>query len=528
MDSLRLRRAVYLVHRWTGVAGCVLMALWFASGIVMLFVGYPKLTPWERLGHLPALNAQACCVPVARALAASADAAAVGGIVLTTVRARPAYRLHEGDGRYTVVDAATGHRLAPASPREAVEAARAWLPGARADYLGTIREDRWTHSGALDPHRPLHKVQMRDPDRTLLYVSSATGEVVMDAPRAQRLWNYAGAWLHWLYLFRDRPSDPAWSGIVIALSAAGTVLAATGTLAGLWRWRFRGRYRSGSRSPYRDGWLRGHHIVGLAFSLATCAWIFSGLMSMNPGGMFDPAGGRPDLAAYRGGSPARLRPPFEAPQALHALREQGFGPRELEWRVLAGRPYLLARDGADRTRLVAARSGGTPLPGYRAACARVAVATRWPDARLREAAARLLSAPVAGSRSLDRYDAYYYGREPEAMLGARERRLPVLRVRFADAGRTWVYLDPYTGDVALSQDRRQRAGRWLFNFLHSWDLPGMLRAGWAREAVLVLLSLGGLALSLTGVVIGYARLRMKLSKARRAAVAQRLRQSALE
>ena len=53
--SARAKRMTFLVHRWTGVLMCVLMALWFVSGVVMLFVGYPKLTPWERMGGLPAL-----------------------------------------------------------------------------------------------------------------------------------------------------------------------------------------------------------------------------------------------------------------------------------------------------------------------------------------------------------------------------------------------------------------------------------------------------------------------------------------
>ena len=45
----RSRRLCYQLHRWTGIFACLLMLLWFASGMVMLFVGYPKLTPWERL-----------------------------------------------------------------------------------------------------------------------------------------------------------------------------------------------------------------------------------------------------------------------------------------------------------------------------------------------------------------------------------------------------------------------------------------------------------------------------------------------
>ncbi|MDX3904301.1 MAG: PepSY domain-containing protein [Pigmentiphaga sp.] len=492
----RGKRAIYLIHRWTGIAACLLMVAWFASGMVMLFVGYPKLTPWERLGHLPDLPAGPCWAPVERALAASADPAAVTEIMLTTVRGRPTLRLREGDGRYLAVDARTASPMPPADAGDAVESARAYLPGVGARYLGSVDEDRWTHSATLNPHRPLHKVQMNDPASTLLYVSSATGEVVLDAPRAQRLWNYAGAWLHWLYMFRDRPVDPGWSWLVISLSAMGTMVSVTGTAAGLWRWRFRGTYKSGARSPYRDAWLRWHHIAGLVFAGITFAWIFSGLMSMNPAGLFHPSGLRPDLAAYRGATPGQSRPTLDLTEVTAALWEQGFEPREIEWRVLGGRPYLLARDGAGHTRLVTGDAGAMRILG------------QWSPPQLKYAATRLLAAPIAAYRRLDDYDAYYYGREPEAMMGASERRLPVWRAQFADASKTWVYLDPYTGDPALSVDGRQRLGRWLFNFLHSWDLPPMLAAGVWREAVLILMSLGGLALSVTGTVIAYRRVRM--------------------
>ncbi len=50
------KRWNYLVHRWLGIGGCLLMLLWFVSGTVMLFIGYPKLTPGERLAALPLLG----------------------------------------------------------------------------------------------------------------------------------------------------------------------------------------------------------------------------------------------------------------------------------------------------------------------------------------------------------------------------------------------------------------------------------------------------------------------------------------
>ena len=50
---MAIKRYLYLWHRWLGIALCLFMALWFVSGVVMLYVGYPKLTPAEHLAHLP-------------------------------------------------------------------------------------------------------------------------------------------------------------------------------------------------------------------------------------------------------------------------------------------------------------------------------------------------------------------------------------------------------------------------------------------------------------------------------------------
>ncbi len=51
-----MKRYLYLWHRWLGIVACLFMALWFISGVVMLYVGYPKLTPAEHLAHLPVLQ----------------------------------------------------------------------------------------------------------------------------------------------------------------------------------------------------------------------------------------------------------------------------------------------------------------------------------------------------------------------------------------------------------------------------------------------------------------------------------------
>lgn len=497
--SAHAKRLVFLVHRWTAVAACVLMALWVFSGVVMLFVGYPKLLPSEHLRALPSLSTGQCCLPVEAALNHSPSPDKVQQITLTTIAGRPSYRLKEADGTLRVVDAGTGAVAPPPDDATALHSARAFTSGANGVLQGRTQDDRWTHSALLNPHRPLIKVRMDDSASSLLYISSSTGEVVMDVPRHQRYWNYVGAWLHWVYMFRDGSRDPLWSWLVIGLSALGTLCAITGTFVGIWRWRFHGRYKSGSKTPYREFQMRWHHITGLVFGAVMTCWIFSGLMSMNPLGLFSPQGARPDLGAYQHAGPGATSAGLTTHQALALLDAQGFDTREVTWKWLNGQPYLLAFDGAGDTRV---------LPTDAVA---PKVERAFEQSLLEQAAQRLLPFAIRSTAWLHEFDAYYYRRGEASMYAAAARELPVLRVQFEDPGNTIVYISPYSGDVVLSLDRSQRTGRWLFNFLHSWDLPWMLRSAWPRDVMLVLLSLGAFALAFTGIVLGYRRLKLFIS-----------------
>jgi len=501
------KRWLFLAHRWLGVLLCAFFAMWFVSGVVMMYVGYPKLTPAERLRHLPPLPATGLLEPAQALRAAGLDgplqalrlAAASGGRAVYLAAPAPAH----GPARTVVIDAATGERLARASAARALASALAFQaqmpPGAAAleppQYLGEIGEDAFTHSRALDAHRPLHKLQLHDAAATVLYVSSQTGEVVRDAPRRERAWNYLGAWIHWLYPLRGGVLDAWWAGIVDGLALLGIALALTGTVAGVWRWRFAGRYRSGARTPYPGAVMRWHHVAGLLFALSTGTWIFSGLMSMNPWKIFDSGAPALRTAALHGG-PLQLAGGAARVQAL--LQAASPGVRELRWTRTLGDTVVQAHGASGPPRLLDA------------ATARPATV----DAtRLRAQAARLLDAPLARLETLQAYDLYYYDRAEHTMTGGSEKPLPVLRAVFGDAHGTWVHIDPATGAVLGRLDSHRRASRWLFGLLHSWDWLPLLQRRPAWDALLIALSLGGAALSLTGVVIGWRRLARKLRAA---------------
>jgi hypothetical protein len=50
-----------VLHRYVGVVMGLLMLLWFASGIVMLFVHWPEVTAQERAAGLAPLAWGQCC-----------------------------------------------------------------------------------------------------------------------------------------------------------------------------------------------------------------------------------------------------------------------------------------------------------------------------------------------------------------------------------------------------------------------------------------------------------------------------------
>jgi len=272
-----MKRYLYLMHRWLGIALGLFVLAWVVSGVVMLFVGYPKLTPAEHLARLAPLDA-GCCIAPGAALAASGDPRTPLSLRLTGAGGSPRYLLDYGDGPLLAVDARSGRRIERIGPAEALASARQFTQGADVRLLDQVEEDAWTRNHALARERPLYRVQADDAERHLLYVSSHSGLVVRDASAHERAWNLLGAWLHWLYPLREVMPKAAWSPLLVYGALLGAVLVLLGMLIGLLRWRFTGRYRNGSHSPYPAGASRVHHVGGLlvgvwsGWSAACCRW----------------------------------------------------------------------------------------------------------------------------------------------------------------------------------------------------------------------------------------------------------------
>lgn len=194
--------------------------MWFVSGVVMMYVGYPNLTDEERLAGLAPVRFEQAVVAPSAALEALPQAVRtqpprrMALEMQAGADPQPVWRIVDARGGRHAVSARDGHVLGPIDAAQAEAIARDFSaqPGAR--WAETLERDQWTVPQGLNPLRPLHRIETGDAAGTELYVSSRTGEVVRDTTRTERFWNWLGAVPHWIYftpLHSTRRCGTTWS-----------------------------------------------------------------------------------------------------------------------------------------------------------------------------------------------------------------------------------------------------------------------------------------------------------------------------
>jgi len=473
--------AIVLLHRWLGVAFCLLFAMWFATGIVMHFVPFPSLTEAERLAGL---------VPVDRAqvIIGVTDAVASSGITEAT-RARliqrsdgPVYivsgillvrAVRASDGRDATVTSAD---VALAIARD--HARSRGIDAAQATIVARRNYDQWTVPNGFDRHRPLFRVALGDAAGTEVYVSSLTGEVVLDTTLSERGWNLAGSVLHWIYPTVLRRDWVLWDRVVWTLSLAASIAALLGAALGLARIKRRGGLLG---SPYR-GWHALHHLVGLVATFFVLTWIFSGWLSMDHGLLFS----RGQLTTGEVGE-MNASPDWRAVSSL-GREPMPSSAREVEWFAFNGNVYRRDRIGLGSQTLTRAaeiaRDGQAGFLGAQ---------------EVRGLIARLAVGCDAPSVLADNDDYPAQSIVPGA---------PVYRSRCGDL---WFDIDGASGSVLQRLDASRRAYRWFYSALHTFDFPILMARPRLRDILIVGLCTLGLVFSITGIVIGWRRLRLSFA-----------------
>lgn len=441
----------------------------------MLFVSYPSLTDEERFSYLQPLNRSLVKVSPQTSWQAVVNKTSKTehpkNIQLAMQQGRPVYYFLTDKWQAVWADSA---QSVVVDRKLAVRNALAFQPAARANKASLIALDQWSFSGRLNPHRPLYKVSLDNDTKSEIYISSRTGQVVLETSQDERFWNWLGSITHWIYFTELRANREVWRQVILWPAGAAIALSAIGIWIGISRMRLASRYSRNRHTPYR-GLMRIHHIAGYVLGLILFTWLFSGWLSMTPmNWLSDRSLTNEELHSWQG-----------KPVSLHDYRLPDHfpnGAKLLEWVPFSGEVGVISHVLNNTQRIDPV--SGKILPAHTLQ-------------QLQVAAGHLQIAPLVSMEWLsERGDAYY---TPD------DTNLPIARASFAGDSNVSYYINAVTGEIVSSQDTRSRSYRWLFTALHTWNFPGIEPQFW-RRLLIILLSVAGLTISLTGLYYGFKRL----------------------
>jgi uncharacterized iron-regulated membrane protein len=506
------RKVLILAHRYLGIVLSLMFVMWFVTGIGMIYSrGMPRLSPQVRLSRLSPLDlSKVRLSPSEAAEAANLDRPA-GEVRLLTVNERPAYRF----GTSATVFADTGEFMTEIDASTATRVAAGFLnlPQQKIRSVEQLVEpDQWTLTQSRQ--LPLYKMAVDDAARTEVYVSAGNAEVVQITTRGSRLLSWVSVIPHFLYFAPLRLSNNLWVKTMTWVPAAACVLAALGIVLGIVQYR-----RTRPHIRY-SGWMRWHYMTGLVFGVLTFTFAFSGLLSMEPWAWTENdevqrgvrqafANGVRDLTVF---------PTFDAARWTPILA--GRTPKEIEFVRVLDDPSYIVRTSPNEKSLVGWPDGGhqpyfvSRDPDGARFVVPLQTMTETRDALANDLIAQRLKAvnsavEVQETSTLTEYDSYYYSRDGQAPL-------PVVRMKLGDADKTWVYVDPEVAEVVGQVNRQNRVERWLYNALHTLDFSFLYYNRPLWDAVVIIFSLGGTAVSAIGLIMGVKRLKRGLQRTAKA------------
>jgi len=474
----KLKKYTYLLHRYLGIILAPIILLWSFSGLVMMYVPYPKLAEVERLQLLPEIVDFSCCnadfyeqiLPVN-----------IQGLSIEMLNDEPIIKLESTRSGNTSYHLNSQTLLAEIDQQMALSIAKAALPSGieSIENIEKIEQDQWTVYSKYNKHRPLFKVSFADEESSQLYLSSKSGEVVQLTTAFQRNWSWVGAVTHWLYPTFLRKHTSLWYWLVIWLTIFSLVLLMTGVWLGIKQLKKR---KNKPLSPYR-GMRLVHHWGGVIISAILFSFLLSGLLSMNPWGVLESK--RFSTDSVLGKQAGRLAVIDSLTNLPNTLWQTGFVSLKLSpWN---NEVYWLATDTKGAVIRYDKNFSISKLP----------------QTELTAAGNKLSGGADITQGLIWQEDEYYYAHKDNI-------ELPIWKVERVNGESTELfYLSPSTGEMRKNIDNNGRIYRWLFKALHRWDFSQSIRQRPVWDFSLVPFMLFLILFSFSGCYIAVQRLRSK-------------------
>ena len=486
----KIAKAVMLIHRYFALLMSIIFFAWCFSGFVMIYTNnFPSVDKFEQAKQKQAIDFSLIAPLSANHFLSDKQ---IKSLKITTVYNRPSYEvvLKEDDKRLFFY-ADVPHEVPKIDEELAITIAKDFnqMHDAEIAKVELVDElDKWLPRDGYLKDLPLYKVHFASDAKRVCYVAKNSGQVVQNLNNWDKFFAWIGPIPHWFYFKDLRLNTKLWKDVVIYCSLLGLVLCISGIVLGIIR-TVNVRKRRKVLTPFKKGWYKWHHYLGLFFGLFAFTWTLSGLFSMNP---WNYSSSRSITSEEAGNW--RHKPFYtlqEVNEAVEHLKHQAnTTTKSIQLTAFQGGVYWIADNSmAKQTALIASKDFNPKI-----------IDTTVIKATIKGFNNTLIQAV----KLLEAYDSYYYSR-------ANKQPLPVYKITMNNAQNTVYYVDPASLEIKRKMQTDSRSLRWLYNGLHSFDFPGLINNRPLWDIIILFLLIGTTLLSYTGLklFIGYVWRKLK-------------------
>lgn len=490
-----ITKFMYTLHRILGTLLSFLFVMWFLSGFVMMYHGFPRVRQSHKMEHQETLasgQTPNSLLPIDSVLQVLPEGIGkVEGISLRREEGRTVLSLRSREQALSLPVDTLGplpekaKSEGPVSWEVVMNTVTTWCeaPVSRVDTLHRL--DQWIPFGQLKKELPIYKFYFDDAEHHQLYVGSQSGETLQFTTRSQRRWAWVGAIPHWVYITQLRQDVDLWRKVVIWLSGIGCIMVIAGLWVGIDVWRKTSKRKRGAFSPYRKKWYHWHYVTGIVFGIFALTFVFSGMMSLAdiPSWISSPKLNVNPQRAFSQPKPEVGQYVLDYRDVLVAYPEA----KVLEWNNFCKHPYYVVTGDGPTAYVDACSAQPTPLQ----------LSEDEIVAAVKSVYSHTEQEVDIEAELIDDFELYYRNRSH----GVSAPLLPVWKLRTHDVDHTVYYVNPASASVQAVNTTR-RLEYWTYSALHSLRILGLSSNDVLRKTLLWILLLGGTAVSITGFVLG--------------------------
>lgn len=473
-----IKKFIIKIHQILGSLLSLVFLVWFMSGIVMIFAGFPHVSKEKLFEKQAFLSVKDSIKDFPSERFASAKNIEIKKIGDT------AFYLFEDADKNSIVLNAINLKIKLGFSQDEIDLLVSDIYGKHKFLAEIINDyDQWIPWKHFNKYFPIKKYSLEDDANTVVYASLKTGDIVQETTRKSRWLARVGAIPHWFYFKFLRLNVKAWVSTVIWISGLGSIMCFLGIFLGFYR--LRRRRHDAKRgvlfsSPYKKRWYKWHHIIGFFFGITCFTFVFSGMMSLTdlPKWLVKTDNKRSFRNEWN--SDALNASDYKLPVSKF-IDSVGVSIKKIRFEhVYDQAAFFVYSDNYKKPLVYDASSFKVNRLSFN-------------TEKIYLQVDYLFNSSVISKVVLNKTD-NYYGRKEGAIF-------PVIKVIFDDYDKTWMYINPKTYKAVYTFNRTKRIRRYLYNGLHSLDFKCLAKHDTLRRFLLIILCLGGLILSYSGFVL---------------------------